>query len=105
MAKIKVREMQQGMVSRKLKPKFIVFVFIVAIIVLGSLLAYCIAIPVSLQCSRIEWGVISDYALDLFFNEYQQLKASGQSGDTRCLVNCPMFRKQLLKNTFVFGIM
>lgn len=48
--------MQQGMASRKLKPKFIVFVFIVAIIVLGSLLAYCIAILVSLQCSRIEWG-------------------------------------------------
>lgn len=81
--------MQQGMASRKLKPKFIVFVFIVAIIVLGSLLAYCIAIPVSLQCSRIEWGVISDYGLDSFFNEYQQLKSRGQSGDNQVFGELP----------------
>lgn len=75
--------------SRKLKPKYIVLVFAVVMIVLGSLLAYCIAIPVSLQCSHVEWAVESGYSLNLFFSEYQQLKRGEQLHDNQVFGELP----------------
>lgn len=72
-----------------LKNKLKLGIIIAVIIVFGALLVYCIACPIKLRCSCIEYFQLDSFEWNLFSDECQQLQANEQSGDNQVFGELP----------------
>lgn len=71
------------------KNKLRLGIIITAITVAGALLVYCIACPIKLRCSCIEYLKLDSYEWKLFSDECRQLQTNEQSGDNQVFGELP----------------